>query len=156
MVVRLKDQREKKYLSTDSVEDETSAPTELLNSRRPGGFPDHNLELKVGCPIMLLRNLPSGLVNGTRMVVRGLHQKVIEAEVMTGSSMGQVVFIPRIPMTDKSGEFPWVMTRVQFPVRVCFGMTFHKVGFEIHQYKFTFFYLFCRVKGSVCLGWVSA
>ena len=67
---------------------------------------------------MLLRNLSSGLVNGTRMIVRGLHQKVIEAEVMIGSSKGQVIFIPRIPMTDKSGEFPWVMTRIQFPVRV--------------------------------------
>ena len=121
------------YLSQDSVEEETSAPTELLNSRRPGGFPDHNLELKVGAPVMLLRNLSSGLVNGTRMLVRGLHQKVIEAEVMIGSSKGQVVFIPRIPMTDKSGEFPWVMTRIQFPVRVSFCMTFHKVGSKLFQ-----------------------
>ena len=68
----------KVYLSTDTVENETSAPTELLNSRRPGGFPDHNLELKIGAPVMLLRNLSSGLVNGTRMIVRGLHQKVVE------------------------------------------------------------------------------
>merc|ERR1712215_408196 len=42
------------YLSQDSVEEETSAPTELLNSRRPGGFLDNNLELKVGAPVMLL------------------------------------------------------------------------------------------------------
>jgi hypothetical protein len=115
------------YLSNDSVEDECAAPIELLNSRKPGGFPDHNLELKVDCPVMLLRNLSSGLVNGTRMVVRGMHEKVLECEVFTGTSKGERVFIPRIPMVDKSGEFPWTMTRVQFPVRVCFAMTFHKV-----------------------------
>ena len=116
----------KVYLSTDTVENETSAPTELLNSRRPGGFPDHNLELKIGAPVMLLRNLSSGLVNGTRMIVRGLHQKVVECEVLIGASKGQRVFIPRIPMSDRSGEFPWTMTRVQHPLRVCFAITFHK------------------------------
>ena len=136
------------YLSTDSVEEETSAPTELLNSRRPGGFPDHNLELKVGAPVMLLRNLSSGLVNGTRMIVRGLHQKVIEAEVMIGSSKGQVIFIPRIPMTDKSGEFPWVMTRIQFPVRVSFCMTFHKVGSNNYFKPFDLFFIFTGTRSE--------
>ena len=110
------------------MEDETSAPVELLNSRRPGGFPDHNLVLKVGCPVILLRNLSSGMVNGTRMLVKGLHDKVVECEVFVGEMKGERVFIPRIPMVDKSGEFPWDMTRVQFPLRVCFAMTFHKVG----------------------------
>jgi hypothetical protein len=117
----------KTYRSNDSVEEESSAPTELLNSRKPGGFPDHNLELKVNSPVMLLRNLSSGLVNGTRMMVRAMHEKVIECEVFTGTSKEERVFIPRIPMVDRSGEFPWAMTRVQFPLRVCFAMTFHKV-----------------------------
>ena len=99
---------------------------ELLNSNMPGGFLDFNFELKVCCPVMLLRKLLSGLVNRTRVLVRRLHAKVLECEVFTGTSYGQVVFIPRIPMVDRSGEFPWTMTRVQFPVRVCFAMTFHK------------------------------
>ena len=120
--------RKKTYLSNDSVEEETTAPIELLNSRKPGGLPDHNLEVKVGCPVMLLVNLSSGLVNGTRMLVRGVHEKVLECEVFTGTSRGERVFIPRIPMVDRTGEFPWVMTRLQFPVRVCFSMTFHKVN----------------------------
>ena len=119
--------KKKSYLSTDSVEEETTAPVELLNSRKPGGFPDHNLEVKIGCPVMLLVNLSSGLVNGTRMLVRGIHEKVIDCEVFTGTNRGERVFIPRIPMVDRSGEFPWVMTRLQFPLRVCFSMTFHKV-----------------------------
>ena len=117
------------YLSYDRVEDQTNestAPTELLNSRRPAGFPDHNLRLKVGAPVMLLRNLQAGLVNGTRMIVRSMHDKVIECEIMVGARKGERVFIPRIPMYDRSNEFPWTMIRTQFPIRVCFAMTIHK------------------------------
>ena len=118
----------KTYLSYDRVEDEEdcTAQTELLNSRRPNGFPDHNLVLKVGAPIMLLRNLQCGLVNGTRLAVKAMHSRVLECEVMVGNRKGEIVFIPRIPIYDRSNEFPWTMIRVQFPVRVCFAMTIHK------------------------------
>ena len=35
-------------------------------------------------------------------------------------------------MVDKSGEFPWTMTRVQFPVRAFFAMTLHtRVHFPV-------------------------
>ena len=48
-------------------------------------------------------------------------------------------------MSDRSGEFPWTMTRVQHPLRVCFAITFHKgqgqslsrVGLYIHRPIFT-------------------
>ena len=49
----------------------TLYPTEFLNSINIGGFPLHHLALKVGCPIMLLRNLDptTGMCNGTRLIV---------------------------------------------------------------------------------------
>lgn len=42
-------------------------PNEYLNSLNPSGLPPFKLELKVGCPIMLLRNIApkDGLCNGT-------------------------------------------------------------------------------------------
>ncbi|GKE47608.1 DNA helicase [Tanacetum coccineum] len=45
--------------------------TEYLNSLQLSGFPPYELELKVGVPIMLLRNvnLHGGLCNGTRMII---------------------------------------------------------------------------------------
>lgn len=116
------------YLSYDRVEEEDvfSAQTELLNSRTPSGFPDHNLVVKVGAPVMLLRNLQCGLVNGTRMIVRAMHNKVLECEVMVGHRKGEIIFLPRIPMYDRSNDFAWTLIRVQFPIKVCFAMTIHK------------------------------
>ncbi|GJT08692.1 nucleic acid-binding, OB-fold protein [Tanacetum coccineum] len=57
------------------------------------GLSPHKLELKVGSPIMLLRNvnLSGGLCNRTRMIVRSLMSKLIEAQIITGMSIGEKV-----------------------------------------------------------------
>ena len=60
---------------------------EFLNELCPSGIPPHRLRLKVGAFIMLLRNLDpkNGLMNATRLVVQGLQQNFIDAEIITGS-----------------------------------------------------------------------
>jgi hypothetical protein len=68
------------YLLVDSTDvDETSlgidgVPVEHLQSIDLPSLPPSKLELKVGAPIMLLRNLlpQEGLCNGTCMVVTSL------------------------------------------------------------------------------------
>ncbi|XP_072074046.1 uncharacterized protein [Arachis hypogaea] len=54
---------------------------EFLNTIRCSGVPNHELTLKVGTPIMLLRNIDHsvGLCNGTRLVVTKLGKHIIEA-----------------------------------------------------------------------------
>jgi len=68
-------------------------PVEFMNTLQYDGITNHKLELKVGVPILLLRNLNQsiGLCNGTRMIVKRLSQCVIEAEIIIGNNVGKRV-----------------------------------------------------------------
>jgi hypothetical protein len=78
-------------------------PTEFLNTLKFLGIPNHELKLKVGLPVMLLRNInqAAGLCNGTRMTITQLRSKYIEAQIITGTNIGDKVCIPGIIMTPK-------------------------------------------------------
>ena len=103
-------------------------PTEYLNTLSFAGLPPHNLKLKIGAPIMMLRNvnLGGGLCNGTRMIVTQIYSKLIQAKIITGTRMNEKVFIPRIVLTNKEEKLPFVFKRKQFPVKVCYAMTINK------------------------------
>ncbi len=121
----------REYKSSDKLTNESrhhQYPEEFLNTITSAGIPPHKLNIKKGCPIMLLRNLDpiKGHCNGTRYIVNELHDHVLDATVATGVHVGRRVFIPRIPMTPSDASFPFQMIRRQFPVRVCFGMTSNK------------------------------
>ncbi len=60
-------------------------PVEFLNTLQFSGIANHELELKVGVLILLLRNLNQSirLCNGTRLIVKRLGQRVIEVEIIT-------------------------------------------------------------------------
>jgi ATP-dependent DNA helicase PIF1 len=99
-----------------------------MNILQFNGIANHELELKVGVPILLLRNLNQsiGLCNGTRLIVKRLGQCVIEAEIITGNNVGKHVFIPRIIMCPSGTDWPFVLRCRQFPVRVAFAITINK------------------------------
>nr|GEZ78541.1 DNA helicase [Tanacetum cinerariifolium] len=92
-VLALLNQEQRVYLSSDEAtphgndggKTELLYPNKYLNSLKFAGLPPHKLELKVGAPIILLRNLnlTGGLCNGTRMIVTQLLSKVIEALIIT-------------------------------------------------------------------------
>ncbi|PIN09959.1 DNA helicase PIF1/RRM3 [Handroanthus impetiginosus] len=126
----------KQYLSTDSIcpssasidEQSILYPTEFLNMLKFSGIPDHKFELKVGLPIILLRNLNQsfGLCNGMRLIITQLADTVIEAEVITGSNIGRRFFIHRIDMSPSKSKWPFTFRRRQFPIKVCFAMTINE------------------------------
>ncbi|KAF5187279.1 Atp-dependent dna helicase pif1 [Thalictrum thalictroides] len=103
---------------------------ELLNSISTSQLPPHKLTVKIGCPMIVLRNLDpkNGVCNGTRVLLRGIYQNVMHAEIITGSFSGRPVFLPRIPL--KTGQqdikIPFVLIRNQFPVRLSFALTINK------------------------------
>lgn len=54
---------ESAYFSADSVLEDNhkdALPVNFLNSLTLSGAPDHEMKMKVGAPIMLLRNLQTG------------------------------------------------------------------------------------------------
>ncbi|KAG5552623.1 hypothetical protein RHGRI_010644 [Rhododendron griersonianum] len=117
-------------MSNDDEHDRTITnryPPEFLNSLNPSGLPPFKLVLKIGCPTMLLRNIApkTGLCNGMQLMVVRCGARVIEAQILTGDN-GNLVFISRISLTPSSSEFPFEMTRRQFPIRLAYAMIINK------------------------------
>lgn len=105
-------------------------PVEVMESINPSALPPHELKLKVGSVIIVMRNLNvrESLCNGTRLLVTRLGHRVIEAIHITGSLRGKKVWIPRIklPSSQSNLKLPFVFERTQFPVRPAFCLTINK------------------------------
>ena len=122
-------------------------PAEYMQSLTSGGLPPSRLVLKVGAPVILLRNLypKEGLCNGTRMIVTRLGLRCIEGQILGGDLHGQCKLIPRILLSTAAGELPFILTRKQFPIKLCFAMTVNKsqgqtlgiVGLDLRTAAFT-------------------
>ncbi|XP_019179844.1 PREDICTED: uncharacterized protein LOC109175042 [Ipomoea nil] len=114
------------YLSCDSVCKSDSNvdmladlhTPEFLNGLRCSGVSNHSLTLKVGSPVMLLRNIDHSLelCNGTRMIISKLADHVLEAQILCGASAGTKVLIPRMSLTPSDPRLPFKFQRKQFPL----------------------------------------
>ena len=102
--------------------------TEFLNSVSASGMPPHRLTLRVGTPVMLLRNIDqeAGLCNGTRLKISKLGKKVIEGITLRGSNPDQRILIHRMDMNPSESRLPFKMQRRQFPIILSFAMTINK------------------------------
>jgi PIF1-like helicase len=78
--------------------------TEVLNGIEYSGPPQHHLHLKIGAPILLMRNLDvkSGHCNGTRYMIVNITQHLITAKCL---ETDEIILIPRIPSHTKNLAF---------------------------------------------------
>ncbi|GKE19891.1 ATP-dependent DNA helicase PIF1-like protein, partial [Tanacetum coccineum] len=127
---------EKTYNSSDTVGvadvdnnfNETMYTEEFLNNLNMAGIPHHSIKLKIGTPVMCMRNIDqrAGLCNGTRLQVLRMGTNVIEAKIISGGSVGTICAIPRMVISPSDTKFPFKLNRRQFLVQICFGMTINK------------------------------
>nr|XP_017221483.1 PREDICTED: ATP-dependent DNA helicase PIF1-like [Daucus carota subsp. sativus] len=124
------------YYSVDSAEDfggtdadlHSAFPIEYLNSLQVPGMPSHDLKLKVGTVVMLMRNLNQtlGLCNGTRMIVTKCLKFCVECEVICGSFASTRHFIPRMELSPSDSDLPFKLVRKQMSLQICYAMTINK------------------------------
>ncbi|XP_074324276.1 uncharacterized protein LOC141661191 [Apium graveolens] len=133
-------------------------PIEYLNSLNVVGMPPHDLKMKVGVVVMLMRNLNQtlGLCNGTRMIMTKCLRFCVECEVICGTFVGSKHFIPRIELSPSDTKMPFKLVRKQMPLQICYAMTIKKsqgqslktVGLYLPKSVFThgqYYVAICRV-----------
>jgi hypothetical protein len=117
--------------------DPEDLPPEFLRTINDGSLPPGELNIKIGCPLILLRNLSPGrgLCNGTRMVVTRMTERLLEVQLLGGSCDGQLAFIPRIVLEPtETGAFAFKWKWHQFPVKLAFAMTICKAQGQSVKY----------------------
>ncbi|CAH9109240.1 unnamed protein product, partial [Cuscuta europaea] len=134
-MLSLNTSEEKIYLSSDlasSFDSEIKLldeihSLEILNGIRCSGVPAHEIRLKVGVPVMLMRNInfSSGLCNGTRLIVTRHGDNIIEAQILTETNDGKV-YIPRLTLTPSGVRLTFMFQRRQLPLVVSYTMTVNK------------------------------
>ena len=128
---------ERTYCSADSYSIESptplennNIPIEFLHKLNASGLPIAHLRLKVGCPIILLRNIDPkrGLCNGTRASIVRMTNRLLEIQLITGDNAGQTALIPRITLSPSlTGlDLAIKLNRRQFPIQLAFAMTINK------------------------------
>jgi len=80
--------------------------TEFLNSLSFPALTYHVFKVKVGAPVILLRNLNPriGLYNGTRIRVQAVGTRTIQCVILSGPHANNVEYIPRIPIDSPVDE----------------------------------------------------
>src|SRR6266702_2513343 len=98
--------------------------SEVLHSAAPSGFPQAHLKLKIGCPVIVLRNIHSddGICNGTRGIITRISTRVIEVLLHDGGTS----LLPRVKLISANGHLPFHLHRRQFPLALSFAITINK------------------------------
>ncbi|KAL7087046.1 hypothetical protein ACP275_13G041300 [Erythranthe tilingii] len=128
---------DKTCLSADSIcqDDQLNSqmneeiyPVEFLNTLSCSGLPPHNMKLKVGVPVMLIRTIDQagGLCEGTMLTIVQMGTFVLNCKIISGKKAGDMAFIPRMTMVPSNSTLPFRFQRRQYPLVVSFATTINK------------------------------
>ncbi|XP_076056347.1 uncharacterized protein LOC143034296 [Oratosquilla oratoria] len=126
MVFKRLKENEVVYRSEDtSVDNEMDIQSSVYNALNSPSIPLHELKLKVGAVIMVLRNIcPPKLCNGTRILITNSQKNIIVGKILVGAYRGEQVLLPRVTL--ESTDTSVIFKRRQFPGRLCYAMTINK------------------------------
>jgi ATP-dependent DNA helicase PIF1 len=102
------------FKSTDKVDDDDQRleyPVEFLNLLNPSGISEHELHLKKGAPVVLLRNfdIKAGHCNGTRYIIKEIYRHRLELEKLDpNGDEDDILQLPRIPMIYNPDNMPMI------------------------------------------------
>ena len=104
----------------------------------------------------------SSFSNGIRMIVVRIDSYMLQAPLANNPDV-PLVLIPRFRLSTQEGELPFVLTRKQFPVRLCFTMTINKsqgqslkhVGVDLRQPSFMHGQLYVALSRVISLSGIS-
>ena len=105
-----------------------STPLKILHGFRISRLPNHEIALKVGTPIVLLRTLDSalGLCNGTFLIIEQLGQKILDAQIIKGRNIGQKILILCVDIMLSTKDVPFVFKHRRFLIKFAFAMAINK------------------------------
>ena len=112
----------------DPASETEELPLEYLQNINHSSLPPSKLILKLGVPVILLRNINprEGFCNRTRMTIIQLGRRCIALRILGGDFVGHCTLLPRISCSTNEGQLPFILRRKQFPIRLCFAMTVNK------------------------------
>jgi len=101
---------------------------EYLQSINLASIPPSCVRLKIGVPLILIRNLSpkNGMCNHIRLWLLGINRNCLQVAILDGRWDGEIRLLPRIKLTTSDEELPFILDRKLFPVRLCFAMPVNK------------------------------
>ena len=104
---------------------------QMLQRETPSGMPPHELRLKEGAVVVLLRNIDvyRGLSNGTRMTINTIGDELLHCTIVAGPYKNKRCVLSKycFEYNDKRINGTRLhFKRVQFPIQLAFAMTINK------------------------------
>ena len=104
-------------------------PVEYLQSINLASIPPSYLRLKIGVPLILIRNLSPkhGMCNRTRFRLLGINCNCLQVAILGGRWDGVIHLPPQITLTTSDEELSFILEHKQFHVHLCFAITVNKL-----------------------------